>query len=494
MTTSALNSALSGLRISQKALDVTAANISNASTEGYTRKTLPQSTMIADGVGIGVRYGEIQRYVDEAIQRDYRTQLGVQSYNTTTETYLSRIIALSGSTDAENNIGSAMGNLYNSFVSLSSLPDNLAKQNSVISSAETLARQMNNFASQISLIRNDVQTQLKSEVSNLNSSLDSIGQLNKAIAGMHAIGRSTAELEDQRDMLVKQVASQIDVNYYTDGSGVLVLQTKDGHILADRDARPISFSDGFLTVRNLYPDGTVSGVLLKDSDTSNYDMAAHSVGGSIGALLDMRDKELPSYNAQLDELAYQLAARFNEQGMTLFVDGSGTIPADNPTAYAGFAGTIKVNPNIVADPSLVQKGTTGVPSAASSNAMVNKIVNYTFGKTKDSLGTPQNAFNLSGAGYNQSIKFNIIGDPTATLQSFANAMLDGQAADYNTIKEAVTIESRYTQELQARLLDSSAVNTDQEMTRMIEFQRTYSASAKMISALDELFRDLLNAI
>lgn len=42
MSTAALTSALSGLRVAQQALDLTANNISNAGTEGYTRKTLPQ--------------------------------------------------------------------------------------------------------------------------------------------------------------------------------------------------------------------------------------------------------------------------------------------------------------------------------------------------------------------------------------------------------------------------------------------------------------------
>ena len=494
MTMSALNSAVSGLRIAQKALDVTASNISNAETEGYTKKTLSQSAVLADGVGVGVRYGEVQRYVDAAVQRDYRVQLGVQNYYSTRESYLSRIIALSGSTDAENNIGSAMGNLYNSFASLSAMPNNLASQNSVIAAAQNLTRMMNGFSTQLNSIRNDVQKDLKSEVSALNTALENIAQLNKSIAGMESIGRSTAELEDQRDQLVKQVSGQLDVSYFTDGSGVLVMQTKDGHVLVDREARPVEFSDGHLSVSTLYPNPQVSGVILKDAKNSNYDMAQHNVGGSIGALLSMRDQEIPAYNAQLDELAYQLAVRFEEQGMRLFTDGSGNIPVDNASAYAGLAGTIKVNANVIADPGLIQQGTNGATVAAGSNVVIDRVLNYTFGKTKDASGTPQNEFKMSNAGYNQQISFNIIGDPTATLQSFANAMLDGQAADYNTTKEGMITETRYMQELQTRLLDGSAVNTDEEMTRMIQFQRTYSASAKMISALDQLFRDLLNAV
>src|SRR4051812_25856631 len=98
MTTTALNSAVSGLRIAQKSIDVTANNISNANTDGYTKKLLPQSALIAGGVGVGVRAGEIMRNVDDALQRDLRTQLGVQSFQQTRESYLSRVIGINGST------------------------------------------------------------------------------------------------------------------------------------------------------------------------------------------------------------------------------------------------------------------------------------------------------------------------------------------------------------------------------------------------------------
>lgn len=495
-TTSALSTALSGLRVSQKALDVTAANIANATTEGYTKKTLNQEAFIADGVGIGVRFSEVSRNVDKAVQRDYREQLGVTSYYTVKESYLSRIIALSGATDAESNIGSQLGNLYNSIVSLSALPDSTATQNSVLAAAGKLAQVFNKFSNEVNQIRNDTQKDLKAEVATLNSALENIATLNKSISGMAAIGRSTAELEDQRDLAVKSVAQQIDISYYTNGNGVLVLQTKNGHVLVDTEARPVTFADATINQTTLYPDSDrVGGIMLQDTKSGEpYDLASSSTGGRIGALLNLRDNEIPSYNAQLDELAHKLMLRFDDQGVRLFVDGAGTVPVNNPSAYAGIAATIKVNQAIIDNPALLQQGTSGPPIASGSSAVVDKMLNYTFGKFKDAAGTLNTEFNMSGAGYNQKISYNITGDANATLSAFANAFIDGQSQSYDQTKSALKTETAYGASLETRLLDGSAVNTDQEMTKMIEFQRTYSASAKMISALDELFRDLLNAI
>jgi flagellar hook-associated protein 1 FlgK len=410
------------------------------------------------------------------------------------ETYLSRVTALSGATDAETNIGAAVGNLYNQFVTLSSTPDSTASQNAVVNSANALAQKFNGFSNQLNQIRNDTQTDIKSEVTSLNTALQNIARLNKSIASNKSINRSTADLEDQRDVLVKQVSGQLDVSYYTDGNGILVLQTKDGHLLADTEARTVDFSVNTLTSKSLYPDSSVSGVILHDTQNNTVDLASGTPGGKIGALLQLRDQTLPSYNAQLDELADKTMLRFNEQGLTLFTASDGTVPANDPSAYAGIAGNIKVNSDVVSNASLVQQGTSGAPIAVGSTSIIDKVINYTFGKTKDSSGTPNTPFNVSNTGYNNGITFTIVSDENTSLTNFANAFISGQGTDFDSTKQASDTENSYLQILQTKLTDGSAVNTDQEMTNMIQFQRSYGASAKMITALDELFRDLLNAI
>jgi flagellar hook-associated protein 1 FlgK len=54
MSIDALSTAMSGLRVTQQALDVTALNVANAQTEGFTRKILPQESVVVGNRGIGV--------------------------------------------------------------------------------------------------------------------------------------------------------------------------------------------------------------------------------------------------------------------------------------------------------------------------------------------------------------------------------------------------------------------------------------------------------
>ena len=61
--TQALNSALSGLKVTQANIAMVAANVANADTPGYTRKVVNQ---IATGgnTSVGVRVSDIQREID----------------------------------------------------------------------------------------------------------------------------------------------------------------------------------------------------------------------------------------------------------------------------------------------------------------------------------------------------------------------------------------------------------------------------------------------
>lgn len=493
MSTEALGTALSGLRAAQQGLNIVSNNVANASTEGYTAKSISQQSAVAGDSGVGVRVGQITRFVDRALQRDYRTQLGLSSYYNTRQIYLSRLVSAQGSAEQEKNIGSQIGKLYQAFVQLSSAPDSTTAQQGLLTQAGNLVRSFNSASQLINDMRNEAQTTINEEVKTLNETLRQIAEFNNRISTLQAVGQSTAVLEDQRDSLIKNVASQMDVTYYTNGNGTLVLQTKGGQVLADTAARTLEFDNSVIIPSSNYPT-SLTGLILKGAGTdTDTDLAAVNIGGKLGALISMRDKELPNYNAQLDELAHKLAMRFDDQNVRLFTNSSGVVPANVPTSYNGFAGTMQVNADILANPGLLQRGTSGPAVNAGSNTIIMNVVNYTFGRYRDAANTLNVAFNTDNVGYDQDIDFRIIGDPNTSIEQFARAMLDGQASDLNLVKTTADNETQYMQEVQKRLYDTSAVDTDYEMGKMIELQKNYSASAKMITALDQLFRDLLNA-
>ena len=78
--TQALATALSGLRVAQAGLSLVAANVSNAQTPGYVRKTLQQSSTPLGDFGIGVRTTGINRVLDQYVQTQYRTESSGGAY------------------------------------------------------------------------------------------------------------------------------------------------------------------------------------------------------------------------------------------------------------------------------------------------------------------------------------------------------------------------------------------------------------------------------
>ncbi len=494
MSTSAITSALSGLQIAQKGLDLTAVNIANAQTEGYTRKVLPQESVVIGNVGVGVRSGEIQRFVDQALLRDYRTQIGVEAGLTVRESYLSRIQSFHGSSDQETNVASKLSKLTNSFVTLSATPESATARQVVVDQAVSFASAINKYSNFLTTLRSETQDAVGEEVNSINSTLNTIADYNKRIQQMKFVGSSTANLEDQRDVALKKLSGSLDISYFEDGNGMLVVQTKQGQPLVDSVARQFKFDGTGMTYAAAYP-GSLSGVVVNDT-AGTFDLAKNTgqTGGRLGSLLALRDQDLPSYMGQIDELAQKVAQRFNEQGLKLFTDQNGAVPANTQNQYVGFSQNFQVNPLVLNNAALVQQGTSGAPLDNGSTAVIDKIIDFTFGRTKDASGTPQDAFNLTNNGPGGTINFAGLIGGNASLDEFSRAMLGRQAEEHATINAQLTTEKSYTQEVQKRLLDGSAVSTDEEMAKLIELQKNYTASAKIIGALDELFKQLLNAI
>jgi flagellar hook-associated protein 1 FlgK len=242
----------------------------------------------------------------------------------------------------------------------------------------------------------------------------------------------------------------------------------------------------------LYPD-SLGGLNIIDSAGNAIDITKTQIGGTLGALLELRDNEFPQYMAQLDELAHKTMMRFDAQGLRLFTNPTGVVPINDPAVYTGIAATIRVNQLVIYNPSLIQLGTpAGVVNAGSAEVIL-RIIDYTFGRNSDAAGTPNVPFNTQDVGYNRSVDYYILNDTALTLEEFSRSMMDHQAEDLTVSKDSNEAETQYLKEVEQRYLDDAGVNTDEEMIQMIELQKAYSASAKMIGTINELFRDLMTA-
>jgi flagellar hook-associated protein 1 len=74
----ALQNSLSGLRVAQGGLDIVSRNVTNANTEGYTRKIAQQLPTVIRGEGAGAYLAEIRRTVDAGLRRELETAISMR--------------------------------------------------------------------------------------------------------------------------------------------------------------------------------------------------------------------------------------------------------------------------------------------------------------------------------------------------------------------------------------------------------------------------------
>lgn len=386
----ALDSALSGLRVAQRQLDVISGNVSNSSTEGYTRKVLPQQSQVINGQTVGVLSSQITRSVDMNLQKEVWTQVSAASFYDVQNTYMQQIQAFNGPPDKELSISATIAGLQDDFIQLTNQPDDQAQMAQTVIQAQSVAKKFNDYSDMINDMRNDTQSQLNQAVIKANDLLKQIADYNGQIKFGTATRADIAGTEDKRDLAVKQLSDLVGITTFTRGDGVLVIQTAQGQQLADERASTLVYNPSPINANAAYPK-SAAGIYITNDGTvtkTSTDLASINAGGKIGAYLQMRDQTLPKYQAQLDEMAQKLAQRFDAQGVRLFTDASGAVPANTdpstnpvvPVTYVGFASQIRVNTAIIRDNTLIQKSTLqNVSVQAGSVEFLNRIVDYAFG-------------------------------------------------------------------------------------------------------------------
>lgn len=394
MGLASLNAALSGLRISQQQINVISNNVANVSTPGFSRKILPQSSQAIDGVTVGVTGNTIIRNVNLNLERDLWTQVSSVGQLDVQKTYLARIQQFHGDPNKNLSVAASLSALMDTFSALADVPEDNFLRTQTINKAQDFSNKVNSLSRLITTQRNDVQNEMQVTIGRVNDLLKQISILNDQIESNTNLGRTTALLEDKRGDAIKELSGLMEISSFKRGDGVLVVQTSQGVELASNIFTPLTFRPNALSPASYYPaPGTAAGVFVGDpidNPTTAIDITNSSIGGRLGGLIELRDQTFPKQMAQLDEMAHKTALRFEAQGLRLFTDDTGAVPLDTapdlsalptptPVTYVGFSNEIRVNPAIISDNSLIQRGTYGATLPSGSNEVIRRVIENAFG-------------------------------------------------------------------------------------------------------------------
>ncbi|MEW5978201.1 MAG: flagellar hook-associated protein FlgK [Acidobacteriota bacterium] len=453
------------LNASQLALEVAGNNIANINTPGYSRQraVLQPSLPLATGAGLigtGVDVTSIQGVRDRFIEARLSGVLQSHARQEEIVGYLSQVesvfdIHASGLQDS-------IANFFNSFSSLSQNPESVPYRGNVILAAQNLVSQFQASSQQLTTIQRNLDQAVTSAVHEINRLAAGIASLNQQIFSLELGGAEANSLRDERQELLNELSEWVDIRYYEDESGSVSVSVAAGTI-------PL-----------------VSSVISQPLNTNTVDPASQLVqvrsatavldtrieGGKLAGFLEVRDRLIPRYLAQLDELASAVITEVNAlhtSGLDLDLNAGINFFDPDPAPVSGAAARIALNPAIASNPRLI--------AAAGGSA----------------AGTGNNETALKLAGLASA---RVLGGvpPTQTLADALGALQFGIGNDQQDAKQRLNTQSSLLTQLRNQRDSISGVSLDEEAIDLVRFQRAFQAASRYISLIDSLTEELMQTL
>lgn len=318
----ALNTTLSGLRATQAGLQLVAANVANAQTPGYVRKSAEFIASTAGDSG-GVRIGAINRELDQYLQRQLRVESAGGSYADLRAEFYRRLQGLYGAPGSDSSLETAFNNFTGSVQALITSPDSAAARSLVLSGAQVLSQTLNSLTDDIQALRADAESGLAEATAEANNALQKIDALNRQLAGFEPRNTSDAALADQRDQYIDQLSQLMDIRVVTDDRNQVSIFTNSGVQLIGSGAARLSFApQGTVTAQTQWDadpaQSNLGSLMLVAAGGSTVDLVANQSirSGRIAAYLQMRDQVLVEAQNQIDSLAANMAQALSSQTVT----------------------------------------------------------------------------------------------------------------------------------------------------------------------------------
>lgn len=318
---SALASAMSGLRANQAALSIVSSNVANAQTPGYVVQTPNQIEVTTGDFGSTVTTTGVSRELDTYVQNQLRTETGGSGYADQMANILKQLQNVYGTPGNSGTLETALNNFTTALQALSTSAGSSSAQTVAVGAAQALAQQLNVTTKGIQSLRSNVEQDLGNSAQAANSALNQIADINTKLQGLSPNDPSAATLMDQRDQAINTLSKLVDVRVTTDGSNQANIYTTTGIQLVGAGlASQFSFSAaGALSATDQYNiDPAKSGVgafNIRLPNGSQIDVVANNVvsSGQIAADLKLRDQTLVQAQTQIDQLAATMSSALSDK-------------------------------------------------------------------------------------------------------------------------------------------------------------------------------------
>lgn len=542
-----LNTGRQALNVQQSALATVGNNISNSSTEGYSRQRTVLETLSYGGV----KLTGIQRMRDEFIAARLLTSNAKLGYSSTQSTALQQLETAVDESD-KSGLTVSMQAFFDALQDLSASADGTTEREAFLSQATQLLASFRSVSDQITQIRGQLDEQVQQQVADVNTITTAIAKLNAEIGAQDQSLETNTNtglnaLLDQRDQLISDLSSIVPTRTMTGENGELTIFCGTFPLVNG------SYSQTF----ELQPDAGNQGYsnVVIDDLGGQRDISGDLSTGSLGALLATRDGQAREMLDEVDRLAATLTRDMNAvhrsgygldggTGRDLFTGLSATVSTGlgNKGAVTGAAGAVIDESALTFDNYEVRftSGTSYDVIDTTTGGTVSTGNAWTTGQAIDiagmrltlSGGAPAagdsfeiNAYSgmsarielstavkndsravaagaTSAAGDNENALAMIAlattltmgNPPSETYETYYNSMRTRLATQVNIATTAEAQEETTQTQLNSLQESVSGVSLDEEAVNLIQFQRAYQAASKVISATDEMLQTLLAMI
>lgn len=477
-----LSSALSGLNAAARAAEIVSSNIANAMTEGYGRRELQTSARSLGGSGQGVRVVGVVRRSDPILIGDRRLAQAGSGGRDSMAAFLRRLESVLGTPDSSTSLGSRVAAFDTALLEATSRPESEARLSKVLETAKSLAAHLASAGGEIQATRGAADDQIGDQVTQVNTALGRIADLNGQIRANFGTGRDSSALLDQRQQVIDSVAKIIPLREVPRDNGQIALFTTGGAVVLDGLPGELGFTPVGVVVPGMtQASGALSGLTLNGKPLSTRAEDGPISGGTLAAAFAVRDDLAPDAQAKVDAIARDLIERFADPALDssrapgaagLFTDAGAAFSPANETGLAQ-----RLRLNAATDPAQggalwrLRDGLGATVPGAVGNAQLLKDM-------QSSLLAQR--IPASGGFSNGARSFAILSADMVSGVASARVSAEGEAS-----YASARLDTLRSMELE------DGVDTDQEMQSLMLIEQAYAANAKVMTTIDDMIQTLL---
>jgi flagellar hook-associated protein 1 len=455
------------LTANQLALQTISHNIANVDTPGYTREEtiLQTSTPLPSALGLlgnGVKVSQVRRFIDRYLNDTIRNKNTDLQFQKTSEQYLQQMESILNEDNSK--LTTNLTGFFNAWQDLSTDPASVPPRVALAATGGNLARSIRSVYGDMRALQSEINSTVGQEIDGINRITGTIAELNRRIADGGTDGAANDYL-DQRTELVKELSGKLNIVSFEDDKGRITIMAADGKSLVDGNYHwNLKVSDPNATGKfRVNWEDSASGKLT--------DITSDITSGTLGSLLHARDVDAQSFVDQLNALAKTIMTQVNQ------IHESGY----NLNGTTGIAFFKPLTQNYAADMNV-------------SDEVQNEVNNIAATSSTDRPTDNDIALAIAGLG-EANLSFTVGGTSLQVRPvDFVASMLSGVGQLTKNAQDLVTYQTNTMNVLTQQQQAVSGVSLDEEITNMMQYQRAYQASAKLISTADALLATVLGMV